>query len=168
MITTLVTVVLLVNPFLFSQARTPAQATAKEVSSARDVSTEAELLALENEWAFAVTAKDRTKLDRLMSDDFLMLSQVSTGPLVDKKTFIDNVLTQLELFSFSYEEVRVQVRRDVAIVHSKYKFVSAFGSRQWAGTSLLTDTWIREDGRWRVVARHSSLPPTAQALMQKN
>lgn len=82
------------------------QAESKKPAGAGKV--EQEILRLENEWMGAAVRKDEKVLDRLMADDFLLLSEVWNGErdLTPKQRWIRNTLTTIEAKSFSYDKVK--------------------------------------------------------------
>ena len=125
----------------------------------------AALTKLESEWTNAFAQKDAKTLDRLMADDFLMLGQSSSGALIDKSTLIQSSLIRLELLTFSFDDVRVQIHGETAVFHCKYTFRGMYArqiddKQPYEGVVLVTDTWVRQGDQWRVLARHSSKLPT--------
>jgi ketosteroid isomerase-like protein len=119
---------------------------------------EQDLRRLEHEWMDAVVRKDRAALDRLLADDFLLLGETWAGDreLTDKARCIDNSVTLIDATSFAFDKMRVQVREGAAVVHCLFTFEATVKGQPWKGTARVTDTWIREAGRWRVLARHAS------------
>jgi ketosteroid isomerase-like protein len=49
------------------------------------------------------------------------------------------------------------VHGDTAVVHSRYSQIASLHQTSLSNAFRLTDVWARLDGRWRVVARHSSI-----------
>ena len=136
----------------------------EEFGSAR---IEQEILRLENEWMNGVVHKDGKVLDRLMADDFRLLNERWTGDrgLTPKQPWIKNSLTSIEAKSFTFDKVQMQVRENVVVFHCLFTFEAMVNGKPWGGTARLTDTWIKEGGRWRVLARHASRalqPPPSQ------
>jgi len=43
------------------------------------------------------------------------------------------------------------------VVHSRYSQVASYRHTSLSNAFRLTDIWSRIDGRWQVVARHSSI-----------
>ncbi len=122
--------------------------------------TEKTIIGLENEWMNAVVKKDAKILDRIMADDFALLGERWAGDreLTTKENYIKN-MTSIEAKSFSFDKIIVQVRDSVAVLHCLFTFEATSNGKPWGGTVRLTDTWIKERGQWRVLARHSSRPP---------
>jgi steroid delta-isomerase-like uncharacterized protein len=63
----------------------------------------------------------------------------------------------VEVESFAYSDVTIRSYGDVAVMQSRWRQNARLRGKDWSGEGLLTDVWVRRDGRWQVVARHSSL-----------
>lgn len=121
---------------------------------------EQEILRLENEWMGAAVSRDEKALDRLMAEDFLLLSEAWNGDreLTPKQRWIRNTLTTIEAKSFSYDKVKIQVRSKVVVFHGLFTFNATNNGRPWGGTIRVSDVWVSDGGRWRILARHASRP----------
>ena len=51
----------------------------------------------------------------------------------------------------------IDVHGDTAVVHSRYSQIASLHQTSLSNAFRLTDVWSRLDGRWQVVARHSSI-----------
>jgi hypothetical protein len=114
---------------------------------------------LEGEWRDALLQKDEDALRRLIHPQYKLVGIRSTGSVaVDLEQWI----AALRRMDIAALEVRVTdcVALDNVIVAT----VDAQWKVRYLGQPidervLLTDVWVREDGRWRVVRRHSSPVP---------
>ena len=114
---------------------------------------------LEAEWRDALLQKDEDALRRLIHPQYKLVGIRSTGSVaVDLEQWI----TALRRMDIAALEVRVTdcVALDNVIVAT----VDAQWKVRYLGQPidervLLTDVWVREDGRWRVLRRHSSPVP---------
>ena len=114
---------------------------------------------LEAEWRDALLAKDEDTLRRLIHPQYKLVGIRSTGSVaVDLEQWI----AALRRMDIAALEVRVTdcVALDNVIVAT----VDAQWKVRYLGQPidervLLTDVWVREDGRWRVLRRHSSPVP---------
>ena len=63
--------------------------------------------------------------------------------------------------SFEFNDVKVNVYGETAVMRSRYKQSATVFGKDRSGELLLTDVWVKRDGRWQIVARHSSFlePP---------
>ncbi len=119
----------------------------------------ADVNALEAEWRDALLAKDEDTLRRLIHPRYKLVGIRSTGSVaVDLEQWI----AALRRMDIAALEVRVTdcVALDNVIVAT----VDAQWKVRYLGQPidervLLTDVWVREDGRWRVLRRHSSPVP---------
>ena len=115
---------------------------------------------LEAEWRDALLAKDEDALRRLIHPQYKLVGIRSTGSVaVDLEQWI----AALRRMDIAALEVRVTdcVALDNVIVAT----VDAQWKVRYLGQPidervLLTDVWVREDGRWRVLRRHSSPVPS--------
>jgi ketosteroid isomerase-like protein len=118
-----------------------------------------DVVSLEAEWRDALLSKDEDALRRLIHPRFKLVGIRSTGSVaVDLEQWI----AALRRMDIAALEVRVTdcVALDNVIVAT----VDAQWKVRYLGQPidervLLTDVWVREDGRWRVVRRHSSPVP---------
>ena len=115
---------------------------------------------LEAEWRDALLAKDEAALRRLIHPQYKLVGIRSTGSVaVDLEQWI----AALRRMDIAALEVRVTdcVALDNVIVAT----VDAQWKVRYLGQPidervLLTDVWVREDGSWRVLRRHSSPVPS--------
>ncbi len=122
------------------------------------MSDEASLIELQNEWMSAWQRLDFARLEEILAPEFTLTS-ARTDQLMSRADWLRN-LDQVRNESFSYSDFRVDVFGDAAVVRSRMTQVAMVGEQRWDGTFVLTDVWIRRAGRWQVVARHSSTPPS--------
>jgi hypothetical protein len=118
---------------------------------------------LEARWADALATKDRAALEGLLAPEFLVTGVGSTvgDPVGVRLEWLGNV----GKYPWPRHEVLdVRVLRaavDVAVVKCIWRGLYPPHSLTEAGgaVSLLeTDVWVWRNGRWWVVARHTSLP----------
>ncbi len=127
-------------------------------SLAADETIESQIRGLAEAWTRAVVTHDAAALDRLLAIDFTFTSSTSTGALMTKSQYIAFVLNILEVVSFRFNDVRVRLYGDVALMTSRYTQAGRVLGEEWEAEFLLSDVWVRADGVWHAVARHSSQP----------
>jgi len=115
------------------------------------------LIDLQHAWMDAWLGDDRATLDAILAPEFTLTS-ARTDQLVDRAGWLA-LLDTVKGEAFAYDEIRVDLFQDAAVVHSRVSQSARVGDQRWDGRFVLTDVWIRRDGRWQVVARHSSTPP---------
>ena len=119
---------------------------------------EQELIRLQNEWMDAWRRRDRATLEAIVAPE-ITLTSARTDRLVSREQWLEIALTRAVARSFRYEDFHVRVFGDAAVVKSRATQEATVDGTDWSETFMLTDVWIRRDGRWQVVARHSSTPP---------
>lgn len=118
-----------------------------------------ELIGLQNEWMDAWRRRDEARLREILGDEFTLTS-ARTDRLMAKPEWLELVLSgRVVNESFEYSDLLVHVYGDVAVVKSRLRQQASVDGRPWNETFMLTDVWVRRDGRWQVVTRHSSSPP---------
>lgn len=115
------------------------------------------LIDLQNAWMDAWRRLDYQRLDEILAPEFTLTSARSDR-LVDRAEWL-RLLDQVRGESFEYSDFLVQIFGDAAVVKSRLSQVATVGDKPWNATFMLTDVWVRREGRWQVVARHSSMPP---------
>jgi ketosteroid isomerase-like protein len=139
---------------------------------------EQEILQQEEQLAEAKRALDLAAIDRMYADE-LLLTGVMGEPTCGKTAIIDEVKRgiadresarasgrQLEM-SAENEDMKVVRHGDTAIAN--YRFVVKISgpamdvSRRYRATNV----WMRQDGRWRIIAAHMSfvLEPKQAAML---
>ena len=115
---------------------------------------------LEAEWRDALLSKDEEALRRLIHPQYKLVGIRSTGSVaVDLEQWIA-ALRRMDIAALD-----VRVTDCVALDNVIVATVDAQWKVRYLGQPidervLLTDVWVREDGRWRVVRRHSSPVPS--------
>ena len=119
---------------------------------------------LEDQWRDALIAKDEATLRRLIHPQFRLVGIRSTGSVaVDLEQWIE-ALKRMDIAS-----LEVRITECVALESTMVATVDAQWRVRYLGQLidervLLTDVWVREDGRWQVLRRHSSPVPAGVIL----
>ena len=119
---------------------------------------------LERQWRDALFAKDEDQLRQLIHPQFKLVGIRSTGTVA---VGLEDWLIALRKMDLISLEVRVMdtVRIDetiVATVDAQWKL--RFMGHAIDERVLLTDVWVRTDGHWQVVRRHSSPVPAGVSI----
>ena len=109
---------------------------------------------LYKEWMEAVRRRDMAWLDHLLADDYVYTA--SGQGRVDRDGWMEMV-SVYTLQSFEFRQLDVRSYGDAAVVLCDYLQTGAVGGEARTGDFLITDTWVRRDGRWQVAARSSIL-----------
>jgi len=142
------------------------QTTNQKVSEASK--DEQELKQLEGEWLNTYLRGDRATFDRIVADDF-------TG--TDESAVLRNKAQEKELVqapppggikvSLTNEDVQVRIYGDTAIVTGRIvQKAERAGQDSFGFQSRFTDTFLKRQGRWQVVARHYSRIPLERTAIK--
>ncbi len=115
--------------------------------------------ALEREWRDALCHKDMDRLRALVHPDFVLIGTRSSGPFVmHRDEWLDAIQRR------DVETIELEVRDATALdgvmvgtVYAQWK-VKYLG-RVIQDCVLLTDVWVKEEGQWRAIRRHSTPAP---------
>ncbi len=118
-----------------------------------------ELIDLQHSWMDAWRRRDRDALEKILAPEFTLTSARSDR-LMMREEWLAAAMTRATNESFHYEDFVINEFGDAAVVRSRMSQQASVDGQPWDGTFMLTDVWIRRDGRWQVVARHSSTPPS--------
>lgn len=108
----------------------------------------------ESDWAESVATRDCAVLERILADDFVGVDV--DGSHYKKADTITECKTKPSKFSSNHlSNVEIRFYNDMAI---------AQGSESWRlksgkpGTFIWTDTWLKRNGKWQVVAAEDLMP----------
>ena len=115
--------------------------------------------ALECEWRDALCAKDVDRLRTLIHPEFMLIGTRSTGPfMLNRDEWLD-AIQKRELISIDLE-IRDAVEFEkvmVGTIEARWRVKYLGGEIE--DCVLLTDVWVYDEDRWKVVRRHSSPAP---------
>jgi len=118
-------------------------------------STVQELTALELAWAEASRQHDGTWMEKHLADTYVSTDQ--NGVVYDKAARIARVKNPArKVESLAFENMKVQVYGDTAIVTGLTVLKGTFEGKDNSGKFQWTDTWLKRGGQWQCVAGHSS------------
>ena len=141
--------------------------------------TEQTIIRMQTDWIEAWLRHDEAALDRFVADDFV-ITTAGKGLRESKRQWINGAISRYAPKSFEYGDMQARVFPGAAVVTWRYteETTGDLLARLYGGsveehrqndagadvqqaTFLLTDVWVKRDGRWQVVSRHASLPATA-------
>lgn len=101
---------------------------------------------------------DRAELERLLADDFVLMS--SDGTVQDKAAFIaDSTAPGLTVEPFVIVEPVARVWSDGAVLGGWAELKGALNGKPFAAPLRFSDVWAKRDGRWQVVLAHATRAP---------
>ena len=131
-----------------------ARSNRKAISSAQKV--EHELVELERQLSEALARQDASTLDRLWSETLVFtfpngkVSNKAQRLAAQKPSTDPNQLTNRN------EDVKVQLYGNSAVVTVRSRWVDKAGTRQYGDPYQATHVWVKQRGRWQLVAAHVS------------
>jgi ketosteroid isomerase-like protein len=91
----------------------------------------------------SVRESDVAWFDRHLADDFV--NSNPDGTLVDRAGFLAQIARPMTVRNFRYDDVRIRVLGDVAIIHARTLYTKPDGAE---GAGRYTDVWARRGGEW--------------------
>ena len=123
--------------------------------------TEEELKALENEAVQAQLNADMAAIDRIFSDDFILVDD--EAEVRDKKAEFAPYKTDEErMTAGQLDEMTVRVYGEAAVVTGRYVFKGSFQGKPFDLKGRFTDVFVKQKGHWRIVSLHNSSFPKEQ------
>jgi ketosteroid isomerase-like protein len=120
--------------------------------------------ALECEWRDALCAKDVDRLRTLIHPDFMLIGTRSTGPFILNRDEWLDAIQKRELISIDLDIRDAVVFEQVMVGTIDARWRVKYLGGEIEDCVLLTDVWVYDEGRWKVVRRHSSpAPPKSKA-----
>jgi ketosteroid isomerase-like protein len=119
----------------------------------------AQILDLGQRWADAESHGDAAALGALLADDFVLVGPL--GFILDKPQYLGSRRSgDLKHSSFVWDDVRVRLYGDTAVVIGSQTQQSTYQGRDASGRFRVTQIAVRLEGHWRLVGLH--LSPIAQ------
>jgi len=119
---------------------------------------------VERQWRDALCAKDMDQLRLLVHPRFVLIGTRSTGPFtMNREEWLD-AIQRRELVTIDLKVGDALILDQVMIGTVQAKWRVKYLGREIDDCVLLTDVWVFDDGRWRVVRRHSTPVPEADCI----
>ncbi len=114
------------------------------------------LLQLENDWGAAAKSKDKAWFERTFADEYTSIG--SSGKMRNKTEDIAETMSNSDtLTTDEASDMRVRVYGDAAVVTGRLHQVGKGKDGSFDRNYYWTDTLVKRDGRWQVVASQSTL-----------
>lgn len=122
-------------------------------TTGRSAAAEAELNDIENRWIKATLAGDANFLDRIYADNYTFVNPM--GQLMSRQDDINDVKSgRLKFTSAEPSNVQTRVFGDTAVVTGILTVNGTYGDEDISGRYRWTDTFVRQNGEWKVAASH--------------
>jgi ketosteroid isomerase-like protein len=132
-----------------------AQTQKNDAEQASDATTQA-LIDAENRWVDALVKADVTALDAVVADTYVDTDEHShRGNKEDVLSILKS--RDLKLTSMKLSDMKVNVYGDAAVVIGSAMQAGSFLGGPIATKIIFTDTFAKQNGKWRAVASHRSV-----------
>ena len=128
----------------------------RDVPGEDDEPPEAEIEDLLRRWAQAVADREMAFLEALLAPEFTLTTGRPAAPVRTREQYLAITRDGYTVSSWELDEVVVQHYGRFAVARSRYTQTGRMGDEPRDGTYLMTDAFVKQSGRWRVVARHIS------------
>ena len=133
---------------------TPAQIKKNGPAQGTDATRQA-LINLENRWVSALMKSDAATLDSVFADTYVDTDEQSHRS--DKQGVLSVLKSgELKIESIKLSDMQVYDYGDAAVVTGSASQVGNFKGQPLTVTIIFTDTFVRQNGKWRAVASHRS------------
>ena len=123
---------------------------------------------LEREWRDALCRKDMERLHALVHKDFVLIGTRSTGPFMMTRDEWLDAIQRREVDAIDVDVQDATIVKDVMIgtVHARWRL--KYLGRIIEDSVVLTDVWVKDDGRWQAIRRHSTPAPAGAGVDMKS
>lgn len=103
----------------------------------------------------ALTQKNEPLLKSILADNFILTT--ASGKVLTKKDMMLNLNKEGTKYDkFESSEVKIRILNEAAIETGKVHTVGIRGGKKIAETTRYTDFWVKIQGKWLLLAEHSS------------
>ena len=119
---------------------------------------------LERDWRDALCSKDMERLQSLVHKDFVLIGTRSTGPfMMTRDQWLDAIQRR------EVDAIEVEVQDGTAVGDVMIGTVYARWRLKYLGRVIedcvvLTDVWVKDEGRWQAIRRHSTPAPPGACI----
>jgi ketosteroid isomerase-like protein len=117
----------------------------------------AQLAQLQHDWMRGVQERDMDRLEEIVAPGFRFTAIHLNPEPMNREQWMGAAREGYTITSFAYEHMDIDVFGDTGVVHARYSQVASWEQNNLSNVFRLTDVWSRRDGKWQVVARHSSI-----------
>ena len=121
---------------------------------------------LEGEWRDALCSRDMDRLRSLVHRDFVLIGTRSTGPFLMQRDEWLDAIERRQVDSIDLDVRDATALPDVLIgtVHARWRI--KYLGRLIEDCVVLTDVWVKEEGEWKVIRRHSTPAPAGECILK--
>jgi ketosteroid isomerase-like protein len=119
---------------------------------------------LEREWRDALCSKDMKQLESLVHKDFILIGTRSTGPfMMNRQQWLDAIQRRdVDAIELEVQDATVLENLMIGTVQARWRL--KYLGRVIEDCVVLTDVWVKDDGRWQAIRRHSTPAPPGACI----
>jgi hypothetical protein len=119
---------------------------------------------LEREWRDALCRKDMKQLETLVHKDFILIGTRSTGPfMMNRQQWLDAIQRRdVDAIELEVQDATVLENLMIGTVQARWRL--KYLGRVIEDCVVLTDVWVKDDGRWQAIRRHSTPAPPGACI----
>lgn len=122
---------------------------------------ETELKAASESYDKALKESDKTAFSDLLADDFA--STGIEGKLRNKTEEMEHMMTSnLVILNSTTDDKNFRIYRNTAVETGRFSVNGSYKGTPFSETGRYTTTWIYRDGKWKIVADHTSPMPDSK------
>lgn len=115
----------------------------------------------ERQWAESVATGDASTIERILADDFVGVDP--KGRLYDKPKMVSDTREAPKYFVSNHaNEIKVRFYGDTAVAQGDETWERRTGE-PLRGRFVWTDTWLKRNGKWQIVAAEDLIAPEQPA-----
>jgi len=119
----------------------------------RDIKLQAGLVDAERAWTDTYKTHDMKIIQQMAADDFCFTDEA--GAFMDKQAYIKS-LADVRVDGYTMTDLQALVYGNTGVVTGTWTGKYTVGGKDASGSSRFTDTFVKHDGRWYIVASHDS------------
>ena len=133
----------------------------REATSQDSSAAAAALSSQERVWAEAYKNRDRNALNAVLADEFIFTDD--EGHVYDKAQYVAAVMDVVRVESYSVDDTKIQSFGDTGVVVGRWSGKMSIDGKDASGAFRFTDTFVRRNGQWQVVASQDTRLPASQS-----
>jgi ketosteroid isomerase-like protein len=113
----------------------------------------------ERQWAESVATNDSSVVERILADDFVWV--YPDGRKLNKAQAVTDARNGPGPFVSNHpESISIRFFGNVAVAQGSESWVQKHNGAEVHGRFVWTDTWVKRNGKWQIVAAEDLIPPT--------
>lgn len=122
---------------------------------------ETQLKAASESYNTGLLAKDKTLFEGLFADDYASTGR--EGKISNKTEDINQIMSpDVAFLTAKTEDKNFRIYRNTAVETGKFSDSGTYKGKSFSDSGRYTTTWIYRDGRWKIVADHTSPLPNSK------